>query len=146
MEFGLSECNRVKVNRYTSMFMFFSQFFNPIALRKAKIAYNFGLSECNRVKRIQLLWFSIGFLNEELLLMRKELLPLGASYFPLKNDPYREGQRVARAFFFKEIWYADFICHQLDAAGFSWPGCSKLTMFYFFLFLCTLLDILRPTC
>ena len=24
--------------------------FNPIALRKAKIAYNFGLSECNRVK------------------------------------------------------------------------------------------------
>ena len=25
--------------------------FNPIALRKTKIAYNFGLSECNRVKR-----------------------------------------------------------------------------------------------
>ena len=24
--------------------------FNPIALRKAKIAYNFGLSECSRVK------------------------------------------------------------------------------------------------
>ena len=24
--------------------------FNPVALRKAKIAYNFGLSECNRVK------------------------------------------------------------------------------------------------
>ena len=24
--------------------------FNPIALRKAKIAYNFGLCECNRVK------------------------------------------------------------------------------------------------
>ena len=24
--------------------------FNPIALRKAKIAYNSGLSECNRVK------------------------------------------------------------------------------------------------
>ena len=23
---------------------------NPIALRKAKIAYNFGISECNRVK------------------------------------------------------------------------------------------------
>ena len=23
-------------------------FFNPIALRKAKVAYNFGLSECNR--------------------------------------------------------------------------------------------------
>ena len=28
--------------------------FNPIALRKIKIAYNFGLSECNRVN---------GFLN-----------------------------------------------------------------------------------
>ena len=25
--------------------------FNPVALRKAKIAYNFGLSECNRVKK-----------------------------------------------------------------------------------------------
>ena len=25
-------------------------FFNPIALRKAKIVYNFGLSECIRVK------------------------------------------------------------------------------------------------
>ena len=25
--------------------------FNPIALRKAKIAYNFGLSGCNRVKQ-----------------------------------------------------------------------------------------------
>ena len=24
--------------------------FNPIALRKAKVAYNFGLFECNRVK------------------------------------------------------------------------------------------------
>ena len=27
-----------------------SKFFNPIALRKAKIVYNFGLYECNRVK------------------------------------------------------------------------------------------------
>ena len=26
-------------------------YFNPIALRKAKIVYNFGLSECNRVKK-----------------------------------------------------------------------------------------------
>ena len=26
--------------------------FNPVALRKAKIAYNFGLSECNRVKQM----------------------------------------------------------------------------------------------
>ena len=25
---------------------------NPIAIRKAKIAYNFGLSECNRVNEI----------------------------------------------------------------------------------------------
>ena len=25
-------------------------YFNPIALRKAKIVYKFGLSECNRVK------------------------------------------------------------------------------------------------
>ena len=24
---------------------------NPVALRKAKIAYNFGISECNRVKQ-----------------------------------------------------------------------------------------------
>ena len=29
----------------------FIKLFNPIALRRAKIAYNFGLSECNRVKR-----------------------------------------------------------------------------------------------
>ena len=27
-------------------------YLNPIALRKAKIAYNFGLSECNRVKEL----------------------------------------------------------------------------------------------
>ena len=26
-------------------------FLNPIALRKAKVAYNFGLSECNRVDK-----------------------------------------------------------------------------------------------
>ena len=32
--------------------------FNPIALRKAKIAYNFGLSECSRVK-VKILKFSI---------------------------------------------------------------------------------------
>ena len=29
--------------------------FNPIALRRAKIAYNFGLSECSRVKENLLL-------------------------------------------------------------------------------------------
>ena len=30
---------------------------NPIALRKAKIAYNFGLYECSRVKHITVLPF-----------------------------------------------------------------------------------------
>ena len=30
-----------------------SYFFNPIALRKTKIAYNFGLSECKRVKTVK---------------------------------------------------------------------------------------------
>ena len=29
--------------------LFSSLAFNPIALRKAKIAHNFGLSECNRI-------------------------------------------------------------------------------------------------
>ena len=29
-----------------------NSFFNPAALRKAKIVYNFGLSECNRVKEL----------------------------------------------------------------------------------------------
>ena len=28
--------------------IYLTPFFNPIALRKAKIVYNFGLSECNR--------------------------------------------------------------------------------------------------
>ena len=27
-------------------------YFNPVALRKAKIVHNFGLSECNRVKHV----------------------------------------------------------------------------------------------
>ena len=27
--------------------------FNPVALRKAKIVYNFGLSECNRVNTLR---------------------------------------------------------------------------------------------
>ena len=35
--------------------------FNPIALRKTKIAYNYGLSECNRVKRFG--YFSIHSLS-----------------------------------------------------------------------------------
>ena len=34
--------------------------FNPIALRKAKIAYNFGLSECKRVKSINIQKKNIG--------------------------------------------------------------------------------------
>ena len=32
-------------------FGFHQVYFNPIALRKAKIAYSFGLSECKRVKK-----------------------------------------------------------------------------------------------
>ena len=40
-------------NKYHLLHLFiftkFCFFFNPIALRKAKIIYNFGLSECNRV-------------------------------------------------------------------------------------------------
>ena len=37
-------------NNGTQLLMEISMYFpfNPIALRKAKIAYNFGLSECNR--------------------------------------------------------------------------------------------------
>ena len=31
-----------------------AMFFNPIALREAKIAYNFGLSVCNHVKQYYL--------------------------------------------------------------------------------------------
>ena len=33
-----------------SVFISVRTFINPIALRKAKIAYNFGLSECSRAK------------------------------------------------------------------------------------------------
>ena len=35
---------------------YFEVCFNPIALRRAKIAYNFGLSECNRVKLFRQKW------------------------------------------------------------------------------------------
>ena len=35
---------------YKKRLCFQTIFFNPIALRKAKILSNFGLSECNRVK------------------------------------------------------------------------------------------------
>ena len=41
--------NLLKLCRPKIMFSAFLCF-NPIALRKAKIAYNFDLSECNRVK------------------------------------------------------------------------------------------------
>ena len=36
---------------------------NPIALRRAKIAYNFGLSECNRVKQLAFDLFSAPILS-----------------------------------------------------------------------------------
>ena len=39
---------RVTMNGYTATNF---HYFNPIALKKAKIAYNFGLSECNRVNK-----------------------------------------------------------------------------------------------
>ena len=73
--FGLSECNRVKMGKhcltakkilkkknyefknlkiskqsFNGLIQISWVIFNPIALRKAKIVYNFGLSECNRVK------------------------------------------------------------------------------------------------
>ena len=37
-----------------TMFNFGTSSINPIALRKAKIAYSFGLSESNRVKRMKM--------------------------------------------------------------------------------------------
>ena len=37
----------------------FAWLFNPVALRKAKIAYNFGLSECNRVKGEKILIYCL---------------------------------------------------------------------------------------
>ena len=36
--------------------LFSSLEFSPVALRKAKIAYNFGPSECNRVKALMTLF------------------------------------------------------------------------------------------
>ena len=48
MFFGISILQH---HRILSLWLFLQQYgFNPIALRKAKIAYNFGLSECDRVK------------------------------------------------------------------------------------------------
>ena len=41
---------RFKVKRNSLLLQKPFASFNPIALRKTKIAYNFGLSECNRVK------------------------------------------------------------------------------------------------
>ena len=49
---------------FTFLHMVFAkrEVLNPIALRKAKIAYNFGLSECNRVKIWQITLFSVTLL------------------------------------------------------------------------------------
>ena len=47
--------------------------FNPIALRKAKIAYNFGLSECSSVK-FQFLYSFTFYLGED----RKSGVPCGS--------------------------------------------------------------------
>ena len=41
---------------YMYVFCMSKILFNPVALRKAKIAYNFGLSECNRVKPTETLF------------------------------------------------------------------------------------------
>ena len=49
-------------------------FFNPVALRKAKIAYNFGLSECKRVK--------------ELTPLRREAKMKLTEFLPLKVHPF----------------------------------------------------------
>ena len=49
-----SQKTKMRVTSPESITIYFyhivAVFFNPIALRKAKIAYNFGLSECSRVK------------------------------------------------------------------------------------------------
>ena len=44
------KCNSINVVQQRNSDLALLSNFNPIALRKAKIAYNFGLSECNRVK------------------------------------------------------------------------------------------------
>ena len=49
MSSNMALCNSVKPLLEATIFDV-SFAFNPMALRKAKIAYNFGLSECNRVK------------------------------------------------------------------------------------------------
>ena len=51
----LNDCPNMAIAVYrggeaTTHIHYTNVFINPIALRKAKIAYNFGLSECNRVK------------------------------------------------------------------------------------------------
>ena len=48
----LDHCTKTKQLQKSKLWptVLIFNFFNPIALRKAKIVYNFGLSECNRVK------------------------------------------------------------------------------------------------
>ena len=63
-------CSFVRVNMCMCMHLFmyasvcvfsYNENFNPIALRKATIAYNLGLSECNRVNI--LLYFKVSRSN-----------------------------------------------------------------------------------
>ena len=49
-------------------------FVDPIALRKAKIAYNFGLSECNGVKVYWYTFMLLSILKGKNLLLREQTL------------------------------------------------------------------------
>ena len=54
MMFSLLAVNRTNTETelkiiFLTYIIIVTAWLNPIALRKAKIAYNFGLSECNRV-------------------------------------------------------------------------------------------------
>ena len=64
---NLSSANSTSFLPYSSVFIVYREKtmnmpsrINPIALRKAKIAYNFGLSECSRVKRLKISIFVDG--------------------------------------------------------------------------------------
>ena len=45
------KCRSIVIVKSLTQIHFKNQF-NPVALRKTKIAYNFGLSECSRVKDV----------------------------------------------------------------------------------------------
>ena len=56
--------------------------FNPIALRKAKIAYNFGLPECNRVKLLcQFIFYGMGKVLSGELSCKQTGLIMGTSLY-----------------------------------------------------------------